>query len=274
MELRVVWTLAQRELREALRNRWLWFFAGGFAVLALALSRASLASAGYSGLGGFGRTTASLVNALLLFVPLLGLTVGAGIIAGDRERGTLTYLMAQPLTRAEIFAGKALGASIALAASLALGFGLAALGLASAGGGNPEAFLSLAGFTFLLAVALLGLGLAISAISRRAGTASGAALVAWLGLVFLSDLGLVGTTIAFRPAPSSLLAMLLVNPLQTFKVAAIYSLRSTLDALGPVGQYAMHRFGESLPLLFVGVLTIWILLAFGLAYVLFRRLES
>ena len=125
MELRVVWTLAQRELREALRNRWLWFFAGGFAVLALALSRASLASAGYSGLGGFGRTTASLVNALLLFVPLLGLTVGAGIIAGDRERGTLTYLMAQPLTRAEIFAGKALGASIALAASLALGFGLA-----------------------------------------------------------------------------------------------------------------------------------------------------
>lgn len=273
MELRVIWTLAQRELREALRNRWLWFFAAGFAVLALALSRSSLASAGYSGLGGFGRTTASLVNALLLFVPLLGLTVGAEIIAGDRERGSLTYLMAQPVTRAEIFAGKSIGAGIALTASLALGFGLAAIGLATAGGGDPGAFLSLAAFTFLLAIALLGLGLAISAIVRRAATASGAALIVWLGLVFLSDLGLISATIAMRPAPPGLLAWLLANPLQTFKVAAIYSLRSTLDALGPVGQYAMHRFGEALPILFLGILAAWIGLSFGLAYALFRRLE-
>ncbi|HEY4691084.1 MAG TPA: ABC transporter permease, partial [Anaerolineae bacterium] len=70
MELKLLWTIAQRELREALRNKWLWFFAVGFAVLALALSQAGLASAGYAGLGGFGRTAASLVNALLLFAPL------------------------------------------------------------------------------------------------------------------------------------------------------------------------------------------------------------
>lgn len=273
MELTLVWTLAQRELREALRNRWLWLFAAGFAVLALALSRASLSSAGYTGLGGFGRTAASLVNALLLFVPLLGLIVGAGTIAADRERGTLMYLMAQPVTRGEIFLGKALGASIALAAALALGFGLAALGLAGAGGGDPEAFLSLAGFTFLLAVALLGVGFVISAAVRRAATASGVALLAWLGLVFLSDLGLIGATLTMRPAPPALLAMLLANPLQTFKVAAIFSLRSTLDALGPVGQYAMHRFGDGLPALFLVILLAWIALAFGLAFLLFRRLE-
>lgn len=274
MELRPVWTLAQRELREALRNRWLWLFAGGFALLALALSRASLASAGYSGLGGFGRTTASLVNALLLFVPLLGLIIGAGMIAGDRERGTLMYLLAQPVTRGEIFAGKALGSAIALAAALALGFGLAAIGLAAAGGGSPEAFLSLAGFTLLLAVAFLGLGFVISASVRKAATASGAALLAWLGLVFLSDLGLIGATLSMRPAPPALLTMLLANPLQTFKVAAIFSLRSSLDALGPVGQYAMHRFGDALPALFLAILAGWIVLAFGGAYAMFRRLET
>lgn len=62
MELDLLWTIAQRELREALKNKWLWFYALAFAGLALALSQAGLASAGYAGLGGFGRTAASLIN--------------------------------------------------------------------------------------------------------------------------------------------------------------------------------------------------------------------
>src|SRR5262245_14867625 len=119
MELDILATFARRELREALRNRWLWFYAVGLAVLALALSRAGLAAAGYAGLGGFGRTAASLVNALLLFVPLMGLNVGAQALAGDRERGTLLYLLAQPVSRAEVFWGKTLGAALALVAALA-----------------------------------------------------------------------------------------------------------------------------------------------------------
>src|SRR5688572_134085 len=143
MELTLLWTIAQRELREALRNKWLWFYAGGFAALALALSQAGLASSGYAGLGGFGRTAASLVNALLLFVPLIGLSVGAGILASDRERGTLVYLLAQPVSRAEVFLGKALGAALAVIAALGLGFGMAGFGLASAGGGNAGAYLGL-----------------------------------------------------------------------------------------------------------------------------------
>ena len=138
MELYLLWTIAQRALRDALRNKWLWFYAVGFGALAFALAQAGMASSGYAGLGGFGRTAASLVNALLLFVPLIGLTVGAGVIAGERERGTLLYLLAQPVNRAEIFFGKALGAALAVLAALALGFGLAGIGLASAGGVNRQ----------------------------------------------------------------------------------------------------------------------------------------
>ena len=53
MELTILWTLAQRELREALRQRWLLFYALAFAALAFALSQAGMATAGYAGLGGF-----------------------------------------------------------------------------------------------------------------------------------------------------------------------------------------------------------------------------
>jgi Cu-processing system permease protein len=269
MELSLLWTIALRELREALRNKWLAFYAVGFAALAFALSQASLASAGYAGLGGFGRTAASLINALLLFVPLLGLSVGANALAGDRERGTMPYLLAQPVNRAEVFFGKAIGAGLAVTVALAVGFGLAALALA--GDGEALAYLSLIEFTILLALASIGFGFVISALTRKGSTAIGASLLVWLGLVFFGDLSLVGATLALRPAPAVLLGMLLVNPLQAFRLGAIYSLRATLDTLGAVGQYAVYRFGEGLPLMLLGLLAGWIVLSFGLAFILFSR---
>jgi len=271
MEARLIWTIAQRELREALRNKWLLFYALGFAALAFALSSASLAASGYGGLGGFGRTAASLINALLLFVPLLGLSLGAASLAGDRERGTLLYLLSQPVSRGEVFAGKALGAALGMTSALGAGFGLAGLALATLGDGQGGAFLGLAGYTLLLALVTLGLGFLISAFTRKSATALGAALIVWLGLVFFSDLGLVGATLALRPTPAALLAMLLANPLQVFKLGAIFSLRATLDTLGAAGQYAVYRFGETLPVLLGRLLAAWAAAAFALAFAVFTR---
>ncbi len=271
MELNLLWTIAQRELREASRAKWMAFYAIGFAALACALSYAGISSAGYSGLGGFGRTAASLVNALLLFVPLLGLSVGAVTLAGDRERGTLMYLLAQPVNRAEVFFGKALGAALAIIAALSVGFGLAGLALATGGAGNALAYLGLAGYSVLLALVSLGVGFIISALTRKAATALGAALMVWLALVFFADLGLIGATMALRPTPLTLFFMLVVNPLQVFKVASIYSLRATLDTLGAVGQYAHYQFGDALPLLLLALLLAWVVATFGAAFGLFRR---
>src|SRR5262245_23647484 len=269
MELTALVTIAQHELREALRHKWLWLYAIGFAALALALSQAGLASAGYAGLGGFGRTAASLINVILLFAPLIGLSVGAGVLAGDRERGTLLYLMAQPVSRAEVFWGKALGDAMAVAAALSLGFGLAALGLASARDGRASVYLSLVAFTLLLAFVSLGIGFVIGALARKSATAMGAALLVWLCLVFAGDLGMLGATLALRPSPDALLAGLLVNPLQMFKLAAIYGLRGTLDTLGVAGQYALFRFGTALPLVLAGLLVAWMVASFGAAFGLF-----
>jgi Cu-processing system permease protein len=269
--MRVVITIARRELRETLRNRWLLAFAIGFALLALALSRAGFATAGYSGLGGFGRTAASLINALVLFVPLIGLSLGAHSICGERERGTLTYLLANPVSRHEVFLGKALGLAAALAAALAGGFGAAALALAAGGADQLGAFLILAAYTLLLALVSLGFGLWISTVARTVAGALGAALIVWLGLAFLGDLGLVTWTIAFHPSPRTLLPVVLANPLQLFKLGAIYGLRSSLDPLGAVGQYAALRWGRGLPWILFGLLTAWASVALFAAQHAFRR---
>lgn len=270
MEPVLIATIARRELREALRNKWLWFYALGFGVLAFGLARAGMSAAGYTGLGGFGRTAASLINALLLFVPLIGLTVGAGVIAGERERGTLLYLLAQPLNRAEIFFGKALGAALAVIGGVALGFGIAGIGLATEGG-DPGVFLLLFGWAVLLALVSLGIGLVISVLTTKAATATGAALIVWLALVFIGDLGIIGATLAFRPPPMGVLTFVLVNPLQIFKLGAIYSLRATLDTLGAAGQFAMYQFGEWLPAVLAALLVGWLAASLGIAFLCFAK---
>ena len=77
--------------------------------------------------------------------------------------------------------------------------------------------------------------------------------------------------LAFHPTAGTLLAYLLINPLQIFKMGAIYGLRATVDVLGPVGQYAAFHFGANLPWLLAGLLLAWVIVSFSSAFFLFNR---
>jgi nitrous oxide reductase accessory protein NosL len=169
---RTILLLARKELRDALRNRWFITYTAAFAVLAIALAYLSRVGTAMSGFSGFGATAASLVNLVLLIVPLMGLTIGAAAIAPERERGTLAYLLAQPINRAELFLAKFIGLAATLAGSLTIGFGLSALTLAR--GSDPRQirlFLTLAALAALLALAMLAVGMLISVLARRSAAA-------------------------------------------------------------------------------------------------------
>jgi Cu-processing system permease protein len=270
MDPRTVYHLARKEIGDSLRNRWFLLYSLAFLVLTLALSYVSLAGSGMFGYAGFGRTTAGLVNLVLLVVPLMGLTLGSGSLAGERERGTLDYLLAQPVNRAEVFLGKYLGLATAMLCSLAVGFGVSAAAIAAmAGTANPGGFALLVGLTFILALVMLGLGFCISSLARKATVATGAAIFVWLSLVFLSDLGLIGGTMAFRLEVAQLFRLALLNPLQVFKMAVLGGIHATLDLLGPVGIYADQTYGDSLPLIFGGSLALWTILPLVTALILF-----
>ncbi len=271
MSFVTIWTLAQKEMRDALRNRWFLLYTVAFVGLSLAFSYMALAGAGIAGFAGFGRTAASLINLVLLIVPLMALTIGAQSLAGEQERSTLAYLLAQPVTRLEVFVGKYLGLLLSLLASLTLGFGIAGLVMAlnGAGASSPASYIRLVGQTFLLSLTMLSSGFLISAFTRRAGAAIGIGLFLWLGFVFLGDLGLMGTAIALKLPIEQLFVLALLNPLQVFKMASILDINATLDILGPAGIYAMQEFGRSLRFLFLGVMALWILAPALLAYARF-----
>lgn len=273
MDLAIIGTLAAKELRDALHNRWFVLYTVAFVGLALTFSSLALAGAGMLGFAGFGRTAASLINLVLLIAPLMALTIGAQSLAGEQEDRTLAYLLAQPLTRAELFTGKYVGLMFSLLASLLLGFGIAGLVLALNGAGTTEplGYVILVGLAFLLSLTMLSVGILVSALNRRASVAVGIGLFLWLVFVFFGDLGVMGTAITLRIPIDTLFWLSLVNPLQIFKTAAILNLHATLDVLGPAGIYAMQRYGATLPLILWAALGLWAVAPALVAYAWFAR---
>jgi len=272
MQPSIIWILAQKELRDALRNRWFLLYTLAFIVLSLAFSYLALAGADMVGFAGFGRTAASLINLVLLIVPLMALTIGAQSLAGEQEKSTLAYLLAQPINRIEVFLGKYLGLTLSLLASLTLGFGISGLVMALNGSGaaDPGAYVKLVVLAFLLSLTMLSVGFLISALTNKAGVAVGIGLFLWLAFVFFGDLGMMGTVITLRVPIDNLFWLSLSNPLQVFKMAAILDIRATLDILGPAGIYAVQRYGNRLVGIFLGMLVIWIVLPAAVAYARFH----
>jgi Cu-processing system permease protein len=267
-----VLTLAGKELRDARRNRWFMLYTAGLAVLALAFAGLGASGLGELGLAGFGRTTASLINLIMLVVPLMGLTLGALAIAGERERGTLLYLLTQPVTLLELYTGKLLGLGAAVLAALLVGFGLSGAVVAlSVGRADAGAYVALVGLAFLLALVCLSLGLLVSTLARRSSTAVGLAIFVWLGLVFLGDLGVMGTSLVLRLDVAELTSLALVNPLQVFKVAAVLASRGSLEVLGPAGMYLARQHGAALVPLLLGLLAGWAVLPGAAGYLVLRR---
>jgi Cu-processing system permease protein len=267
-------TIAGKELRDALRNRWFIVFTIAFAVLALTLS--ALIQPGGTGLQmmSYNRTAASLINLVLLFVPLIGLTLGSANLAADRETGALSYLLSQPVSRVEVLLGKYSGLAGSLLATLLLGFGLAGIALAFQGTiQDAGGYLLTVMLAYLLALTMLSLGFLLTSVAQKTTTALGGALFLWLFLVFIGDLGIMGTSVSMQWPIETVFFIAVMNPLQMFKIASILSIQANLDVLGPAGLYATGHFGGLLlPLLLLGLI-IWIVLPLLGAVMLFSRQE-
>lgn len=264
--------IVRKEILDARRNRWFILYAIIFGGLSLGLSWIGLTGIGNYGLSGFGRTSASLINLILLIVPMMGLTLGASSLAGERERGTLLYILAQPVSKIEVLLGKFLGLGLSLLAALVIGFGLSGIVIAWRGG-TLQAFnyLALVGLTLLLALSSLGIGMLISSALKKADTAIGVALFIWLVLVFFGDLGVMGSAMILNIDIGQIFALSLINPLQVFKLSAIFVIQGNLEMFGPVGVFAARNYGSQLFPLLLGILTLWVVVSFSGTYFIFKK---
>jgi len=216
--------VARQELVLAARSRWTQIFAAVFAALALAVAASGYVLSGGHGVQDFARTAASLVQLVLLLVPLTSLLIG--VLSLAPERGAAELLFSQPVSRRTILLGKLLGLFEALVGAQALGFGAAGLVIFSQSGSEGLAgFLMLFAASAALTAIFLGLAalLAAAAIGRRRTRALALALVVWFVAVVLFDVAALGLASLLPSGPASrvLIVAVIVNPVDAVRTATL-----------------------------------------------------
>jgi Cu-processing system permease protein len=181
--------------------------------------------------------------------------MGAGAIAGEQERGTLEYLLAQPITRTGLLLAKFAGLIAALTAATAAGFAPAGVLIAAAAGpGLLAPYLLFPGIAAMAGAALAAVGLFISVTSRSAAQAQGTAVFTWFAFVLLYDLLLIGLLAASGLPAGWLAAALVANPVDAARVLGVLALEPDLYLLGPAGAWLTSRWSP-------GGAALWLLAA-------------
>ncbi len=265
---------AGQELVLALRSRWTQTFAAVFAALALGVAASGYVLSGGAGVQDFSRTAVSLVQLVLLLVPLTALVIGVLTLAA--ERGAAELVFSQPVSRRTILLGKLLGLFEALAAAQAMGFGAAGVAVFSQSGGD-----GLGGFLLLVlgSLVLTTVFLAIAAVlaagvgARRRARALALALVVWFVAVILFDVAALGLASLLPSGSASRLLILavIVNPVDAVRTGTLLGIEGTA-AFG-AASLAFLRFTKgagNAAVLLCASLILWVVVPAALAV---RRLE-
>ena len=249
------------ELRDLRRSRWI----VGYALLLLLLTDALLRFG-----GGGPRAVLSLLNVVLVFVPLVSIVFGAMYLYGARD--FIELLLAQPVGRTTLFAGLYGGLAAPLAAAFVLGVGLPFL-WSGAGGSlaGPLAMLLAAGA--LLTLVFTALAFLVSLLFEDRAKGLGAALLVWLAATALYDAVLVLVAVAFgdRSLELPLIGLTLLNPVDLGRVLLLLQFDNAA-LMGYTGAIFERFFGSGLGAAVTATaLTLWCAWPLGLALRRFRR---
>ena len=264
----LLWLCARYEMVLAVRSRWLQVFAAVFAGLTLAVAGSGYILSGGYGVQDFSRTAASLVQIVLLLVPLASLVFGGLALTPDRGAAELIY--SQPVARSTILLGRMLGVWLALTAAELLGFGAAGIVVQSQAGSE-----GLWRYSASIATAVVVTGIFLAMATLLASVNAGrrtrvlaSALVVWFVAVLLFDVAAMGVASMLRSGSASrlLITATLINPVDAARTGALLAIEGT-SAFG-AASLALLRFTGGIgttALLIAASLVAWLIAPLWLA---------
>lgn len=268
--------IAAKEFTDGLRNRWIVIVTLLMAGLALILALLGSAPTGTTKISALAVTVVSLSSLSIFFVPLIALLLSYDSVVGESDRGTLMLLLAHPVARWQVIAGKFCGHLALLSLAIGCGYGIAGLTIATA---SPEAwadqawggFLGLIGSSILLGAVFIAVGLMISAQVCERGTAAGLAIGVWLFFVLIYDLGLIALLASGageKLGDGVIAGLLLANPADAYRMLNLTGSSDTAILSGLAG---LSGPAATPPWMLVTLLAGWVTLPFAAACLLFRR---
>ena len=274
--MKALWILAQKEVRDGLRNRWVAVSILLLTALSLAMYFLGSAATGSTKVDSLAITLVNLVSLSVYLLPLIALMLSFDALVGEFERGTMLLLAAYPIARWQIVAGKFLGHMLILLLAILISYGGTVLIITLTSDDVTQNWLAyglMMASSWLLGGVFVGLGYFISAIVRERATAVGAAVGLWLVLVVIYDLALLGALLADAEQAISeqvLTTLLMINPTDAYRVFNLTSTEGISQAVGLADIAANSGIASGVPLL---VLAAWVLAAMLATTWMFYRRE-
>jgi len=268
--------LAQKEIRDGLRNRWVAVSIALLTLLSLSLYLLGSAATGVTGADSLTVTVVSLVSLGVYLLPLIALMLSFDALVGEFERGTMLLLAAYPVARWQIVVGKFVGHMVILLLAILISCGSVALLIVFSSDASGDAWIAYAvmmASSWLLGGVFIALGYLISVLVRERATAVGAAVAVWLALVVLYDLLLLGALVADEEqviGEQTLIALLLANPTDAFRLFNLTATEQVTLSAGLADVAASAGINAVVPLLLLGA---WVVAALSATIMLLYRRE-
>ncbi|MEM0455659.1 MAG: ABC transporter permease subunit [Nitrososphaerota archaeon] len=263
--------LLKRDLSGSLRSRWLLGFVASFAAMGASFAYLGALGLGQVGFRAYSAAVAGIINLNLYVVPLAAVVASSLSLVAERERGTMEFLLSLPLARWELVLSRLCAGVLSLAAAIAMGYGLASWALwLLLSEADLWVYLSMLGASVLLAFSFSGIGTLISSLTRSRFAALALALGVWIGLVMVYEVALMAAVILLGLDAPTVIALMVLNPVQASRLMMVHSVDPTLSFLGEFGVLLVRELGGLLvPLLVASQLAVGLactalaLLAFG-----------
>ncbi len=266
-------SIAWKEFKDGLRNRWIIAITLVFALLSVGISWFGAAASGVVGFTSLPSTIVSLASLAVFLIPLIALLLAYDAIVGEEEDGTLLLLLTYPLSRGELLLGKLLGHGAIMTTATLLGFGTsAAIILGFAPDANAADVIRAFGI-FILSASLLGtvfiaFAYLISAWVSEKSKAAGLALVFWFAFVLVFDLALLGLLVATEGKfhPELIPYLLMLNPTDVFRLINLVGFEGSGHGLLVMAGELSFGYG----ILFAALVG-WLLVPLAGAYWMFAK---
>ncbi len=275
--IRTIYIIAQKEIQDGLRNRWV--LATSLLLAALSLSLAFLGSSpvGEVDASRLSITIVSLSNLSIFLGPLIALMLSYDAIVGDIERGTMLLVLTYPVSRWELILGKFMGHLSLIALSIIIGYGIAGLAIGLTEGAITfeewKAYLALILSSIMLGGAFIAIGYLISVLVTERATAAGIAVGVWLLFVLLYDMALLGIIVADqgKTIDAGLFNFLLMsNPADAFRIFNLTGFDQSANLAGMAAVAGNAMMPLYIPLL---ALLFWTISPLLIAGSLFSKKE-
>ncbi|MFO7678170.1 MAG: ABC transporter permease subunit [Thermoplasmatota archaeon] len=265
---------AKKEIMDNIRNKWIIFLSIIFALLTLVASY--FGSIGRTGWQDIDMTIEAMMSLVQLLIPIIALMLGYAAIIGEIQKGSMSALLAQPVTRIEIVLGKFIGLGSVLAFTILIGFGIAGIIIAiNVADVNFVHYTIFMISTIIIGLVFLSMALFFSTVFKKRSTAMGSAIFLWFFFNMILPLITMGLLVAAltyedilnNSIPSWFHIANLLNPLSTYTIFNQLS----LGISGTIPNIPYPNYYN--PALMMIILLIWIITFLLLSCWRFKKRE-